>query len=507
MSQSLWLKLNFIISADNMLKLSLSKPLIKGRKVPIKEDPCQRSMDMLSQRCKLWLQEKFQIKDPVFIDDNSYFLGGFPDHEIVDIVFFGSHLEKFLRSGNWNQKQYRFWVLSTSVRKMFVEVYGFDKNQISLIPRYQLFPVKEIQEKTDHLFMEQQAAIDFVYSGRLSPTKNIELIITSYALFKENLSLPSKLYLIGKFDNEVLPGAKEINQPYQLALTDLVKQLNIEQDVLFLDAKSPDNWIKHEKFKNPILINFSTYVHEDFGVSVAQAQSAGWPCMISQWGGHLDLSGIKFMPLPYELFQNYHPFFLIGYAKRIAQYISDNFNFHSIKRDQAQTDLPKVVSLELIDNLRRKFNKKFGPEISLVEEYRHYDFFKTAKGYDYKILLAKYFGKKSDSSQIYTIIFDSSLEFDFINSIISGLQSCGIVDIIQLKELPKLLETERIKKSGEIIILGSDLIIEKAIQHSLIRYGIAQEKIITKKDLLKDPKVVAMLKLIKDHQWLGLRTL
>jgi glycosyltransferase involved in cell wall biosynthesis len=458
----------------------------------IKEDPCHRSMDLLKQLTSKWLESNFQITEPVFIDDNSFFLHGFPDNEIIDIVFFGSHLEKLLRSGNWKKEKFRFWVLSQAVKNIFVEVYGFKEEQVSLIPRYQLFP-----HGNDH---EIGNTYDFIYSGRISPTKNIELLITSFSEIHTNLEKDSKLFIIGHFDNEVLPGAKELPCEYEKALRDLVTNLNFCEKIIFLPAKEPGTWMNNPQFKNPVLINFSNYLHEDFGVSVAQAQSKGWPIVASSWGGHLDLTGSKIFHLPYELFENYHTFFLTGFSLRIASYFDLFFKLDNVNNNEYSVTLPALTSIKEIDVLRKKLFDNFSPHLSLVEEYRHYDFFKTIKGKEYLDLLSKHFAKKSQYTKSSIIIIENQSAIPLANSIISTIELNHSVEVIQLGEIRSHLGYQRLKKSDRIYLICKDTLSEAVLRKDLEKNGVHLEIEVINDQVEECYKLISLL---KNHIWLS----
>jgi glycosyltransferase involved in cell wall biosynthesis len=477
-----------------MLKLSIKEhPLIRPF-MSIKEDPCHRSMDLLKQLTSSWLETHFQISSPVFIDDNSYFLNGFPDTEIVDIVFFGSHLEKFLRSGNWKKDQYRFWVMSQAVKNIFTNVYGFSEEQVALIPRYDLFPLgPDINHGNTY---------DFVYSGRISPTKNIELLITSFSKFHQSLSKPAKLFIIGHSDNEVLPGAKELDCNYKDALIDLVSRLKMNDHISFLPAQDSKSWIEEKSFKNPIIISFSNFLHEDYGVSIAQAQSKGWPTIISGWGGHLDVAGSNIMTLPYEYLENYHAFFLTGYSLRIANYFKNHFSFKEIPCTQNRPSLPKTISLAEIDTQRRSMFEAFAPNLGLVEEYRHYDFFKTIKGKVYLNLLAKHFAKKSGSKKT-TILIESQSPLSLVNDLISKVPMGESIEVIQIGELQRHLGYDYLSQSTSIYVIAKDQISYALTQKNIEKSGISQETQFISIDSKVDKSSSVILDALKGHIWLG----
>ena len=82
-----------------------------------------------------------------------------------------------------------------------------------------------------------------------------------------------QLHLFGNSDDENPDdtGRRETDQNYQDNIASLVSKLDWTLAPVFHGNVESEDWIKTE-LKNPTLINFSTYMCEDFSVSSAQAQ-------------------------------------------------------------------------------------------------------------------------------------------------------------------------------------------------------------------------------------------
>lgn len=79
-------------------------------------------------------------------------------------------------------------------------------------------------------------------------------------------------------------------------------------------------------YENPVAISLSTYLMEDFGVSLAQAQQAGWPCIVSDWGGHADIKGRNIIRVPSQFLflANSHDVYKRGLVYSVAEFITES---------------------------------------------------------------------------------------------------------------------------------------------------------------------------------------
>lgn len=477
----------------------------------IDPDPCQRSINTLKKACTTWLLETHQIENPVFLDDEEFLINGLPNYEIVDVVFFGSFLEKFLRSGNWNRQKFRFWVLSDAVKNLFTDLFGLAENQVSVIPRYELFPLKKADQTEKINWWER----DFVYSGRISPCKNIELMISTFALLKKEHQLKTKLYIIGPHDDEVMPGSKEMDFSYKSLVEDLKNKYQIQDALIFLDPESPEQWMNHSAFTNPLLINFSTFLHEDFGVSVAQAQASGWACLVSGWGGHIDLKGDNVFTIPYQLFHHYRPEFMVGFARLLAKNIPKIFeqtDFDNYQKEENK--LPATLDISTIHQKRLDFVEAYRP--FLIEDYRHYEYLKTFHGHLFKRKLIEGFSRTTPefSFENHTLILDNRKEatsalptiMTFANEFIFQKENELKFEILQGNEVASKLGMNVLLKSQKIFIASADKNYIDSILEKLKSMGIDENHIIAGlEELPVSFETQQMINQLTGHKWLDLK--
>ena len=121
-----------------------------------------------------------------------------------------------------------------------------------------------------------------LYTGRISPSKNIDGIINICERLRE-IRKDFVLLLVGRFDDhnhyDNLPSGS-----YQAFITALIKEVN-----------SSDNFIKYIPYQenikplydiSDIFISLSTMDGEDYGMSVCEALSSGLYTFLTDWGGY-----------------------------------------------------------------------------------------------------------------------------------------------------------------------------------------------------------------------------
>lgn len=124
----------------------------------------------------------------------------------------------------------------------------------------------------------------FIYTGRISNLKNVEL---SMRLLSQEFKAGKKIKFlyVGEFDN--FGTYQNYNFAGQTA------QINAK----LLKSLDPQNeWCHYHHFVSgeelvsllnaaDAFISLSVYPSDDFGVAVAEAQSCGLPCFLTDWGG------------------------------------------------------------------------------------------------------------------------------------------------------------------------------------------------------------------------------
>ena len=213
--------------------------------------------------------------------------------------FFRELLKRFLESANWTYLDAIDSGFSAKRRRTcWRSCFGVPAWQIGTIPRYELLaPAREQRP-----FPARSEPFTLVFSGRLSPTKNIEMLLKTTAFLQTVQKVPVELALFGSFDNELHvdhepPPEGERLTDYRERVLQCIDELEWTARPRIIHGCGPDDWYR-QKLVNPVLVSLSTFLGEDFGVSVAQAQALGWPCLISDWGAHRDVRALAFGKLP-----------------------------------------------------------------------------------------------------------------------------------------------------------------------------------------------------------------
>lgn len=246
-----------------------------------------KSLAILQEKVlSFFLRHNIQIDNIWFPDIDIVIPISLKGHKNIQIVFFGGFLERFFESGNWPNKNFKFWCLSSKVQMVLIDLLKLPADSINVIPRYQLF------EKNQFLkYCDLKQDVQIVYSGRLSSQKNIEMVLAFGEILKEKIHKKVEILLLGEWDN-LAPknrGRYQINS-YQKIVEKFQSNLKIKQSVSFIHHLNYEEWL-NQLSSNCILVNFSNFVCEDFGVSIAQAQQLGIPIILSKWGGHCDVQG------------------------------------------------------------------------------------------------------------------------------------------------------------------------------------------------------------------------
>lgn len=159
------------------------------------------------------------------------------------------------------------------------------------------FPVKPQEFSLDSNLREVQrgqwGASDeemvFVFTGRLSRQKRIHLLLKSFSdLCEQNPELKARLYLYGYTDHlgDQFLGKWEVEGEYFRKLHRLYTGLpKASQDRIHFMGAVPNKELNSVYNGADYLLNLSVHNDEDYGMSVAEAQFCGLPCLLSDWGG------------------------------------------------------------------------------------------------------------------------------------------------------------------------------------------------------------------------------
>ena len=126
----------------------------------------------------------------------------------------------------------------------------------------------------------------YLYTGRASYQKNIDLLIKCFERFKLHSTNHSKLLIVGPWDDILMPyfGKSGIIGSYSNYYLKM-NPLENNKDIYFINSKKRED-LKDYYLIADAFISLSTYNDEDFGMSPAEALLTGLPCMLSDWGGY-----------------------------------------------------------------------------------------------------------------------------------------------------------------------------------------------------------------------------
>lgn len=380
---------------------------------------CSTSLDILKEKAISFFEQKKGITKLWFVDHYEHPPRDFfkDPNDVYDIVLFGDFLKRFLESGNWPLEKMRMWVLCERAKNILMELFHIPTQKVGIIPRYELFPLNIQEKKIEDYLLSQKWT--FVYAGRISPTKNIEFIIffTYYLQKYENRQV--ELIFFGEFDNESFEDrGRFVEESYEEKIVQIITSLeDWENPPKFLGKHGADEWIEHS-VENPILINMSTFMCEDFGVSVAQAQQKGWPCFLSDWGGHCDVEGTNVVKIdPIHIGKSFEVLPIIKskakiLAKEFTNLISSNRSAQNNLSSTNSNTFPEITTISSLDSLRRQFVKKWGTVSILSNRDQLPWFADTSSGSLFFYLYRQKFGKKSCSKKFVFLLLGNNEKKD-----------------------------------------------------------------------------------------------
>lgn len=392
---------------------------------PELRDPCQASIDILRDRVSGYLSGICQ-GEAVWFADHYLPFPAVNDKATVNVVFFGSFLRRFLESGNWTCRSVKIWVLSESVRRVLCQVVGVPERHIGLIPREAIFPSPK---RNPPRAFDTGVKENFVYSGRISATKNIDMLLKTVSRLQTDHGYSGALTLFGEFDNLSHPDAarkipgRSIIDDYRAHLMNLVEQLPWREKPNFAGRLGPLEWLENAP-RDPVFISLSTYIYEDFGVSLAQAQEAGWPAIVSDWGGHREAfsQGLHRVN-PWLIGASYLPPGLIDFhAEIVAEQIAASFSASQVNLtvdenaaavgDSGQTMVTQEISLQEMDAVRRRFIERMGPACHLIYRNGIEVFADTPPGREFFAQYRNLFSAPLTVPIIYVYVDDDEFEGD-----------------------------------------------------------------------------------------------
>ena len=231
--------------------------------------------------------------------------------------------------------------VSNSIKEYIQKHYQTSENKITVIPRWidlELFNPKNIDENFIENFKKEFNLKDkFVVSsvGRVTQLKDYETFIKAILLVK--IEIPNIVGLI-------VGGVRSDKEDYLNSLKNLIKELNLEKNIIFTGSQSK---IEQIYALSDVVIS-SSKKPESFGRAVAEAICMNKPVIATNHGGVKDI-----------IIENINGFFFeVGDDKELANnilkskklsfdgynYISNNFSLENML-DKTIADYKKVLEL------------------------------------------------------------------------------------------------------------------------------------------------------------------
>jgi hypothetical protein len=317
-----------------------------------------------------------------FIDIDKELPEKFSSENNIEVVFFGGFLERCTELKSWPDKHFRLWCLSSAVKDILVKLIGFSDTSLKVIPRYKLFAAPKTVRKWPKLDSE----FSFIYAGRISAHKNLECLLYTVFYLQIHFGLKAKLYLMGKDDNlthRYRPLC--VLGSYKMKILTLINRLPWLDRPEYLGELKENEWSQKD-YKNPVFVNFSTYLCEDFSVSVAQAQEQGWPVVLSNWGGLKDVKG-DVLFIPAQMISTTFDSHEIEKkkSKELASFIFHNLSKpHFAEYPQAKPELlHDFLEISEIFKIASEFELKLGKGFKLIQEKKMEQCFIEKNGFEF----------------------------------------------------------------------------------------------------------------------------
>ena len=318
-------------------------------------DFCSTSIEMLSEKIRKFLSES---EGQLYFADNPYEADG-EWHTLdqpLQVVLFGDLLRKFFQTGNLIHEEIKFYQIGSGHQEIFNKLLlkRDDLLGSQLISRYDLFP----RIKANDLDLDRE--MNFIYAGRLSYQKNIPYLLY-FIKACSDLGLSVKAHLYGEFDNQIHEHLGRRNCPPLKSMIDKIIEAEDLKDKIFFRGHVDSQAWPETSVDQPIGTSMSTFIGEDFGVSLAQAQEKGWPILCSSFGGHKDIEGEAISLVPSAWVANSHlPLELqkLLAKKAAAAFVKNGFS--EIKKDPKESEVTLNLTLAELDKARRKLSLELG---------------------------------------------------------------------------------------------------------------------------------------------------
>ncbi len=189
-------------------------------------------------------------------------------------------------------KEWKVHFITASERQLrLVQQFVRTHDQVSCIP----FPVdtsffnsSDLESRRGKIRSRFNVGSDekmFLYTGRVSFQKNIELLIKSFASLEKLWKGKATLWISGPLDDILLPYKGKHGLPGSFFTHLFYNSDCFNGQIRYLGNLSPEE-LKDFYSAADVFVSPSTYNDEDFGMSPAEALCMGLDCILSDWGGY-----------------------------------------------------------------------------------------------------------------------------------------------------------------------------------------------------------------------------
>ncbi len=370
-------------------------------------DLSYRSIDMLEIKISNYLKSIGNTYPTWYPDNDRY-----PENnskEILNVVLMGGFIKRIFDIPNWQLSKILIWVLSQKTKDFLVESVGLEPRNIQVIPRYELFKKPPTIQN-----INTAKPIHIIYSGRFSIQKNFDVLLKIFNHLDKNSKIEFKLFCFGGYDNSFHENHGRFEKfEFKRLCTEYIQNQIWKNKPVILNWHDSESWTSKIP-ENSVIINLSTFISEDFGVSVAQAQSAGYKSFLTDWGGHsdCDTETVEFIspnliPAVYE-HENLYNLKIKTLCELIEMKIE---RIGTISKKIAEKNNHNITNIEDLKNIVQLFIENHSwPESLLIHKNGLPQFADTKKGSAFFDSFSYYF--TGENYNLDTIYFVSDLNSD-----------------------------------------------------------------------------------------------
>ena len=348
-------------------------------------DPSFRSLELLNKYLSQYLDSKVHFIDLPESKNTKT--------ECSHVIATGLFYQRIFELDYWPEGDFQLHCLCHSVKDVLVELFGFDNDCINVIDRYELLP-----KSTNEIKVDFSKNFNLIYSGRISPQKNIEFLIFINFYFQLLYNIESKLILFGHFDNEHHRDRLNIHHlDYEKKIAALIDSLPWPgEKPSFITHLNSDEWITHVP-SNSAFISASNLISEDYSMSVAQLQNEKpIPLILPIWGAFKNVLGDNvYMYNSDQIATTYDSLNVISKkAKVLATTIVQNRLLNSNKINNNYLEKKLKINKQYLSKKIEQNKLRWGAnEIEFIESGLFYKFANTEKGQtllnQYKIIFSR----------------------------------------------------------------------------------------------------------------------